>query len=67
MLADTLLPFVDVLHADRQVDIVFQQDNATLHFSSVTRKWLEDKAKKHGFSIMQWLFNSPDLNPIEYL
>ena len=67
MLADTLLPFIDVLHVDRQASIVFQQDNATPHFSPVTRKWLEDKAKKHRFSIMHWPSNSSHLNPIEHL
>ena len=67
MLADSLLPFIDILHADGQENIIFQQDNATPHSSPVTRKWLEDEAKKHGFSIMQWPPNSPDLNPIEHL
>jgi len=67
MLADTLLPFIDVLYADGQASIVFQQDNATPHSSPVTRKWLEDEAKKHGFSIMHWPSNSPDLNPMEHL
>ena len=46
MLADTLLPFIDVLHAHGQASIVFQQNNATPHSSPVTRKWLEDEAKK---------------------
>ena len=67
MLGDTLLPFIDVLRTDGQANVVFQQDNATPHSSPVTRKWLEDEAKKHGFSIMQWPPNSPDLNPIEHL
>ena len=29
MLSGNLLPFIDVLHADGQTSIVFQQDNAT--------------------------------------
>ena len=67
ILADSLLPFIDVLHADGLANIVFQQDNATPHSSLVTRKWLEDEGGKHEFSIMQWPPNSPDLNPIEHL
>ena len=67
MLSDNLLPFIDVLHADGQTNIIFQQDNATPHSSPVTRKWLQDEAEKRGFSIMEWLANSPDLNPIEHV
>ena len=67
ILADSLLPFIEVLHADGEANIVFQQDNATPHSATVTRKWLEEEARKHGFLIMQWPPNSPDLNPIEHL
>ena len=67
MLSDNLLPFVDVLGVDGQTNVVFQQNNATPHSSPATRKWLEEEAKKHGFSITQWPANSLDLNPIEHL
>ena len=67
MLSDNLLPFIDVLHVDGQTNVTFQQDNATPHSSPVTRKWLQDQAKKHGVSIMEWPANSPDLNPIEHV
>ena len=63
----SLLPFIDMLHVNQQENIKFQQNNVTLHSSSVIRKWLENEVKKHRFSIMQWPFNSPDLNSIEYL
>jgi len=67
MLSDNLLPFIDALGADGQTNVVFQQDNARPHSASATTKWLQEEAKKHGFSIMHWPVNSPDLNPSEHL
>ena len=40
---------------------VFQQDNAAIHSSNLTRTWFSDK----GINLMAWPSRSPDLNPIE--
>ena len=42
---------------------IFQQDNASCHTSNYTTWWMET----HGFSILDWVAQSPDLNPIENL
>jgi len=38
MLSDNLPPFIDILHADGQTNVIFQQDNATPHSSKVTKQ-----------------------------
>jgi len=41
--------------------LIFQQDNAPIHNSIRTRRFLE----RSNIAPMQWPANSPDLNPIE--
>src|SRR5579859_996251 len=67
ILRENLLPFIDALIADGTTNVIFQQDNATCHVSKKTREWLANSTSEHGFSIMQWPPNSPDMNPIEHL
>jgi transposase len=53
-----LLPFTALYHPG---GFTFQQDNASIHRSSFTTQWLDER----GVSIMKWPALSPDLNPIE--
>ncbi len=54
-----MLPSADQLFKD--ADFIFQQDLAPAHTTKNTKSWLND----HGVGVLDWLANSPDLNPIE--
>ncbi len=56
-----MLPSADKLYGD--ADIIFQQDLAPAHTAKGTKSWFND----HGFTVLDWPANSPDLNPIQNL
>lgn len=60
ILESNLLPQASAWYEDF-TSWTFMQDNAPCHVSKTTKKWIHD----HGFQVMEWPPNSPDLNPIE--
>jgi len=67
VLEQNLTEYIEVLRGEGLNVIVFQQDNASPHTAKRTQRWLENAKQEHGFSLMRWPANSPDLNPIENL
>ncbi len=61
ILSENLLPSARALKMKR--GWVFQHDNDPKHTARATKEWLR---KKH-FKVLEWLSQSPDLNPIENL
>ncbi len=56
-----MLPSADKLYGDD--DFIFQQDFTPAHTAKGTKSWFNE----HGATVLDWLANSPDLNPIENL
>jgi hypothetical protein len=67
ILEQNLLEYVSVVREEESEEFVFQQDNASPHTAKRTQQWLENHGREHGFIVMRWPANSPDLNPIENL
>ncbi len=59
MLEHFMFPSADKLYED--ADFIFQQDLAPAHTAKGTKSWFSD----HGVTMLDWLGNSPDLNPVE--
>ena len=58
ILSNFLIPFLDRWP---NLEIIFQQDNASVHASASTRQWLLDSS----IETLPWPAKSPDLSPIE--
>jgi len=56
-----LLPLFSVKLDKNQV--LFQEDGAPCHTSRVSQRWKND----HGIKCLEWVAQSPDLNPIEHV
>ncbi len=54
-----MLPSAGKLYGDS--DFISQQDLAPALTAKGTKSWFND----HGVTVLDWLANSPDLNPIE--
>jgi transposase len=67
ILKQNLMEYIEVLKEEGLNEVVFQQDNASPHTAKRIQCWLKNAGQEHGFILMRWPANSPDLNPIENL
>ena len=58
VLEKSLFPFLNHLDTNNPI---FQQDNAAIHTSKLTKNWFKTK----NIGVLDWPTKSPDLNPIE--
>ena len=63
-LKEFLLPWYEKKSLSFRKKMIFMQDNAPSHAAHLTLDFLKKSFVKNA-TIMEWLPNSPDLNPIE--
>lgn len=61
VLEDILLPSMNIINEDWRENMLFMQDNAKIHGSKTSEKWIKD----HNITLLKWPAYSSDLNPIE--
>ncbi len=61
VLQDTLVPFIEDKFGEEGDYCLFQQDNASVHTSKMTKDWLFD----NDIDCLSWPPKLPDLNIIE--
>jgi transposase len=61
-LEDELMKTIDWYELQEE-DIIFQQNNASIHTPKKVSEWLEN----NNITVLRWSPHSPDLKPIENL
>ena len=67
ILAHIFFLFINTLNANGITDILFQQNNVSLHIAKKSILLFENRTTEHRFSIMIYLLNFFDMNSIEHL